>query len=69
MFNGFSKGDGKDRTPDCHCYTCDKEIHHLGVMSHRAMHRRKAEDCRIMFSTGEVRSYNFSRRAIDNEKR
>ena len=45
---------------DCHCYTCGKNFHHLGIMSHRAMHRRKDEDCRIMYSDGQVFRHNFS---------
>jgi len=50
---------------DCYCHTCLKEYHHLGIMSHRAMHRRKNEDCRITFSQGDTYKYNFS----ENTKR
>jgi len=46
--------------PDCYCYTCEREIHHLGIMSHRAAHRRRGEDCKIEFSTGRVVAYQFS---------
>jgi hypothetical protein len=47
------------RCPDCYCHTCAREIHHLGIMSHRAAHRRRKEYCEITFSTGETCSYNF----------
>ena len=46
--------------PDCYCLTCDRDIHHLGIMSHRAAHRRRNEDCTIEFSDGRTVSYNFS---------
>lgn len=54
---------GPSRTrqaPDCLCVTCDKDIHHLGIMSHRAMHRRRYEDCTIEFSDGRTVIYRFS---------
>lgn len=47
------------RPKNCYCYTCDRGIHHLGIMSHRAMHRRKSEQCKIMFSAGNVVEYMF----------
>lgn len=53
----------KFREPDCYCYTCGREIHHLGIMSHRAAHRRRGEDCKIAFSTGKVFTYKFSKGA------
>ncbi len=46
--------------PDCYCVTCDRDIHHLGIMSHRAMHRRRKRDCVIVFSDGRAESYFFS---------
>ncbi|MEQ8504626.1 MAG: hypothetical protein RIB80_04820 [Rhodospirillales bacterium] len=52
--------DAPERVKDCYCYTCDKDIHHMGIMSHRAAHRRRGEDCKIMFSTGRVVSYSFA---------
>ena len=51
----------KFRDPDCTCLTCDRDIHHLGIMSHRAMHRRRHEDCRIVFSDGRTVSYKFKK--------
>lgn len=49
----------KFQEPDCLCVTCNRDIHHLGIMSHRAMHRRRRENCEIIFSTGKRVSYNF----------
>ena len=46
--------------PDCYCHTCDREIHHLGIATHRAAHRRKNEDCKITFSTGVTCTYDYS---------
>ena len=58
----------KLRVKDCYCYTCAREIHHLGIMSHRAMHRRKNEECKIMYSDGRTFTHKFARptpRAVD----
>lgn len=49
----------KFHEPDCYCISCDRNIHHLGIMSHRAMHRRRKENCRIQFSDGRTVSYRF----------
>jgi hypothetical protein len=49
------------RWPDCTCHTCDKDIHHLGIMSHRAMHRRRQENCEITFSDGRTVTYAFEK--------
>lgn len=57
---GHNRAPGQKHPKDCHCYTCDKHISHLGIMSHRAMHRRRDEDCEIEFSTGRVVTYRFS---------
>ena len=51
----------KFRDPDCICLTCGRDIHHLGIMSHRAMHRRRKEDCAIVFSTGVTKKYSFGK--------
>jgi len=52
-----------ERPKECHCYKCDKDFHSLGIMSHRAMHRRKREDCTIMYTNGDTFAYLFSRNA------
>ena len=47
MFGGTHYRDKKGRVkhlPDCTCLTCDRDIHHLGIMSHRAMHRRRKRE-------------------------
>lgn len=49
--------EAKDK--DCHCFTCDKDFHHLGIARHRAMHREKGEPCRIEFSDGSIRRYAY----------
>lgn len=59
-FGGNRTKDGKN-WPDCYCYTCDRDIHHLGIMSHRAAHKRRNEDCTISFSDGREVTYNFSK--------
>lgn len=46
---------------DCYCYTCEKELNHMGVMRHRAMYRDKLEDCKIEFSDGRIKFYKFSK--------
>lgn len=56
----------KFHAPDCVCLTCDRDIHHLGIMSHRAMHRRRLEDCSIVFSDGRTVKYNFSKSKKDS---
>jgi hypothetical protein len=44
----------------CYCHTCDRDIHSLGIMGHRAAHRRRGENCKITFSTGDTYSYTFT---------
>lgn len=53
------------KDPDCHCFTCDRDIHHLGIMSHRAAHRRRGELCKIMFSDGRTIVYHYDKRLED----
>lgn len=60
-FQGFGSGRDQEKSPDCFCYTCDREIHHLGIMSHRAAHRRRNEDCVIEYSDGRTIRHQFSK--------
>ena len=30
---------------NCHCFTCKKKYHSLGIVRHRAVRRGKSEDC------------------------
>ena len=59
-FGGNRTGKGQ-QTPDCECLTCDREIHHLGIMRHRAMHRDRQEDCTIVYSDGRATHHQFSK--------
>lgn len=51
------------QTPDCFCVTCDDWFHHLGIMSHRAAHRRRKERCKIEFSDGRIVDYRFDKKS------
>ena len=44
----------------CYCLTCKKYFHPLGIMGHRAAHRRRFENCAIRFTYGNIESYNYS---------
>ena len=44
---------------NCYCHTCDKWFHYLGINSHRAMHKRRKEYCRITYTHGDTYSFNF----------
>lgn len=45
----------------CYCHTCKKSFHYLGINSHRAAHRRRAEDCTITYSKGDTKTFKFSK--------
>lgn len=47
--------------PFCFCMPCMKWFHPLGIMAHRAAHRRRGEDCEITFTSGLVVSYKFAK--------
>ena len=49
------------RYKGCYCYTCDRDFHYMGISRHRAMHRDRKEDCKIMFSNGRVSIYRYGR--------
>jgi hypothetical protein len=49
-----------NRLAMCYCHTCKREYSSLGIMSHRAMHRRNRENCEITFSTGITKKWKFS---------
>lgn len=53
--------------PSCICRTCDKEFHYLGIATHRAMHKRKNEDCVITYSTGGTCIHKYSKEEKSNE--
>lgn len=56
-----------DRPKNCYCHTCKKDYHHLGIMNHRAMHRRKKEDCKITFTYGNTEFYKYEKQIIKQE--
>jgi len=60
-FAGIDKDPGPSAPnyADCICHTCSRGIHHLGIMSHRAAHRRRGENCEITFSGGNTVKYQF----------
>lgn len=45
---------------NCFCWTCSKDFHCLGISSHRAMHRRKKEACKITFTNGDTRVWDYA---------
>ncbi len=45
----------------CHCHTCNKTMHSMGIARHRAMHRDKHEDCTITYSGGDTYTSEFSK--------
>lgn len=48
------------REKNCHCHTCAKDFHYLGINSHRAKHRRNKEDCKITYTYGDTYVFKFS---------
>ena len=44
----------------CYCHTCGKLYHCLGIARHRSAHRRKGENCKIEYSSGEIKKYNYA---------
>ncbi len=43
----------------CYCHTCDRWFNYLGIASHRAGHRRRKENCKITYTSGETSKYNY----------
>jgi len=50
------------KTGNCYCYACEKHFHPLGIARHRAAHRDKKENCKIMFSDGTVKEWHFGKK-------
>jgi len=48
------------RFKNCHCYTCKKDFHYLGITRHRAMHRSKRENCKIGYTNGDIYDHNYN---------
>jgi hypothetical protein len=48
------------RKKTCHCHTCQKDFHYLGINRHTAMHRDRKEDCTITYTYGNTVTFRFS---------
>jgi len=46
---------------NCHCHTCGKDFHYLGINRHTAMHRDKKQDCKVTYTYGNTKNYKFSK--------
>ena len=44
----------------CYCRRCKRFFDSLGIAAHRAAHRRREEDCEIIYSSGIVLQHQFS---------
>jgi hypothetical protein len=53
-------GTTEDAFKTCHCFTCKRDFHPMGIARHRAMHRDKREDCTIMFTAGDTYIWRYS---------
>jgi len=51
------------RLKGCHCHTCGKDFHWLGIARHRAMHRDKREKCTITYTHGDTWDHDYSRKS------
>jgi len=49
------------REKNCHCFTCGRDFHYLGITRHRAMHRDKKEKCKIMYTYGDTYIHDYSK--------
>ncbi len=49
------------RAKNCHCHTCKKDFHWLGITNHRAAHRNRRTDCTITFTHGDTYTYEYSK--------
>lgn len=48
----------------CHCETCNRSFHPLGIARHRAAHRDKAENCTIEYDDGRIVDHFFARQEV-----
>lgn len=61
--NNPPKESGEEKPKTCYCHTCSKWFAALGIMSHRAMHRRRGEDCVIDYESRGTLKHSFGSRA------
>ena len=50
------------RDKSCYCHNCESSFHYRGIASHRAMHRRRHEDCVITFTDDKTKMWKYMRR-------
>ncbi len=43
----------------CYCHTCNEWYHYLGITGHRAGHRHRKERCKITFTHGDTKSWDY----------
>ncbi len=43
----------------CYCVTCDKALHPMGVAGHRAMHKRRKQNCTIQVTSGKTFTWRY----------
>lgn len=53
----------------CYCHTCGRWFHYMGINSHRAAHRRRAEDCKITYIGEKSPSDEFEAYSIQSISR
>ena len=46
---------------NCHCHTCGRDFHYLGIANHRAAHRSKKEYCKITYTHGDTYVHDYSK--------
>lgn len=44
----------------CYCHNCKRYFQPFGIPSHRAVHRRRQENCTITYSHGQTYEHNFA---------
>lgn len=50
---------------NCHCHTCDRDFHYLGITRHRAAHRDRREKCTITYTHGDTYEHDYT--ALESE--
>lgn len=46
---------------NCYCHTCARDFHYLGIARHVAAHKKRKEDCRVTFTSGDTYMYRFAK--------
>ena len=45
---------------NCYCHRCKKYFHYLGIASHRSVHKKNKENCKITYSNGDTYEHKYS---------